>query len=113
MGLDELSKREIREIVKDGVKEAMAEKLEITFGIDCRSPDDRQEARKDMEFVRKLRTGDSDVSKNMEFVSALLDYRAKIGQKLLLIAVGVCGTGALYYVISWLWPEGFEKYFRH
>lgn len=52
--MTELSARAIEEI-KEAVREAMAEKIEITFGVDCRSADERDELREDMKFLRAMK----------------------------------------------------------
>ena len=41
--------------VKEAVREVIAEKFELTFGIDCMSEQDRSEMRKDVLFLRTLR----------------------------------------------------------
>jgi hypothetical protein len=73
-----------KEDIKDAVREAMGEKLELTFGVNCRDPDERVEARKDMEFLRSLRLG-----------------ACKGGEKIFWWAVGIVGTSAL----AIFWPE--------
>lgn len=42
-------------LIKDVVISLMAEKFERTFGIDCTDHSDREETRKDMEFLRQSR----------------------------------------------------------
>jgi hypothetical protein len=73
-----------KEDIKDAVREAMTEKIEKTFGIDCTEPDERAETRKDMEFLRSLRLG-----------------ARKGGEKIFWAAVGILGTSAL----AVFWPE--------
>ncbi|WP_018265139.1 hypothetical protein [Methylosinus sp. LW4] len=43
--------------VREAVHEALAEKFEMTLGIDCQAPEERAEMRKDMEFLCSLRLG--------------------------------------------------------
>lgn len=43
--------------IKDAVREAMAEKFEVTFGINCLAPEEREAVREDMKFLRALRQG--------------------------------------------------------
>lgn len=59
-----LTKAEVREAFIDALKsdegqtallDAMAKKLELTAGWDCRDPNSRLEIRKDMEFLREIR----------------------------------------------------------
>lgn len=70
--------------IKDAVREALAEKFEMTLGIDCRAPEERAEMRKDMEFVRSLRLG-----------------ARKGGEKIFWWAIALVGTTAL----GIFWPD--------
>lgn len=70
--------------VKDAVREAMAEKFEMTFGIDCRSAEERAHLREDMKFLRRLREGAS-----------------RGGEKIFWWAIGLAGTA----VVAWFWPD--------
>lgn len=45
-----------REEIKEAVKEALHEKFELTFGMSCVDSANRADMRKDMEFLRNLRT---------------------------------------------------------
>lgn len=84
---------ELRQAIPTAVQDAMAGKIELTFGFDCKDPKERDAVREDMKFLRSLRE------------------RARAGgEKLFLIAVGVFGTGLLYWAVSKVWPEG-QKYF--
>jgi hypothetical protein len=73
-----------KEDIKEAVREAMAEKFEVTFGVDCHTPEGRVSLREDMAFRRALR----------------VDAR-KGGEKIFWWFVGIAGTGA----IAWFWPE--------
>jgi hypothetical protein len=79
-----------KEDVKEAVREAMAEKFEMTLGIDCRSAEERVETRQDMEFLRTLRKG-----------------AHKAGERLFLLIVGLVGAA----VIAWAFP-GVSKYLK-
>ena len=79
-----------KEDIKQAVKEAMAEKFEITFGIDCTDPGERDELREDMKFLR-----------------AMKKTAATGGQKLFFGLLGLVGTGA----IAFIWPE-LQKYWK-
>jgi hypothetical protein len=103
---ENLTRKDVKEIMDDAlrdfaqtlpeaIKEAMAAKIELTFGIDCKDGKQRGAVRDDMKFVRSLRT-----------------HARTGGEKLFLIAVGICGTGFLYWVVSKAWPEG-QKYLPH
>lgn len=78
--MPELTKEDIKEAVRD----AMAEKFEMTLGIDCRSPEERAETRKDLEFLRNLRMGAN-----------------RGAEKVLYWIVGVFGSAAIAY----FWPD--------
>lgn len=84
IGWTGLAKEELKEAVRD----AMREKLEMTLGIDCSSPEDRLETRKDMEFLRAMR----------------LQVRSG-AERALLWVLGVAGMGAL----AWFWPDIHQK----
>jgi hypothetical protein len=124
--MDDASKAEIRAIVDaalqesrehllDGFHDLLAKKFEITFGIDCRSVEERQETRKDMEFLRVLRHDEDDVRANMSFITDLRGHARSAGEKvafsLLTVAATILGTGALYFLISTVFP-GADKYFH-
>lgn len=89
------SLRDFAAALPDTIKEAMASKIELTFGIDCKDSKERDAVREDMKFTRKLRNS----------------ARAG-GEKIFLIAVGVLGTGFLYWVVARVWPDG-QKYLPH
>ena len=73
-----------KEDVKEAVREAMAEKIERTFGVDCSDVEERSETRKDMEFLRAMRRG------------------ARRGsEKLFWALVSLVGTS----VVAWFWPN--------
>jgi hypothetical protein len=73
-----------KEDVKDAVREALAEKIERTFGVDCNDVDERAETRKDMEFLRAMRVG------------------ARRGsERLFWGLVSLVGTA----VVAWFWPD--------
>lgn len=73
-----------KEDIKEAVREAMAEKFELTFGINCLDQNERTETRKDMEFLRALRQG-----------------ARRGGEKIFWWAIGLVGTSAL----AWFWPQ--------
>lgn len=73
-----------KEDVKDAVREAMAEKFEMTFGIDCRSAEERAHLREDMKFLRRLR-----------------EAAGRGGEKIFWWVVGIVGTAA----VAWFWPD--------
>jgi hypothetical protein len=87
--------REFAQALPEAIKDAMAGKIELTFGFDCKNSDVRDAVREDMKFVRKLRNS----------------ARAG-GEKIFLIAVGVLGTGFLYWFIGKIWPDA-QKYLPH
>lgn len=87
--------RDFAQTLPDAIKDAMAGKIEVTFGFDCKDPKEREAVRDDMKFVRSLR-----------------GHARKGGEKIFLIAVGVLGTGFLYWMVSKVWPEG-QKYLPH
>jgi hypothetical protein len=82
-------------VLPDAIREAMAGKLEITFGIDCKNPAEREATREDMKFVRSLRS-----------------HVRSGGEKIFLVVVGLGGTGFLYWIVSKVWPEG-QKFLPH
>lgn len=82
--MSEISKDELHDLVRDAVREAMAEKFELTFGIDCRSADERMELRDDFSFLRTIRT-----------------QAQKGGERIFYWAIGIAGTGLL----AWFWPD--------
>lgn len=86
--------------VKDACREAMAEKFEMTLGIDCRSPDERVETRKDMEWLRSART-DEGLLEDLRFLRSLRDGASKGAEKLLFWLVGLFGSAAVAY----FWPD--------
>lgn len=101
-----LTKECVKEIVEDAlrdfavqtlpvaIKEAMADKIEVTFGVDCKRGQEREAIRADMSFLRTLR-----------------EKASKGGEKVFLVAVGFLGTGFLYWAISKIWPDG-QKFFH-
>ena len=73
-----------KEDVKQAVREAMAEKFEMTFGINCLDPEQRDLLREDMKFLRRLR------------------LRASVGgEKIFWGLVSLLGAG----IVAWLWPQ--------
>jgi hypothetical protein len=82
-------------VLPDAIREAMAGKLEVTFGVDCKDPKEREATREDMKFIRSLRS-----------------HARSGGEKMFMILVSVLGTGFLYWAITKMWPEG-QKYFPH
>jgi hypothetical protein len=62
----------------------MAENSEVTFGVDCHTPEGRVSLREDMAFLRALRIG-----------------ARKGGEKIFWWLVGIGGTSA----IAWFCPE--------
>jgi hypothetical protein len=94
-----------KEDVKEAVREAMAEKFEMTFGIDCRSPLERVETRKDMEHLRRLRLDEiehgEEVAADMAFLRDLRKGVRKGGEKMFWWALGIVGMSAL----ALFWPE--------
>lgn len=91
--------------IKDAVREALAEKVEMTFGVDCRSPEERMETRKDMEFLRSRRLEDLDhgdeLALDMKFLRDLRKGVRKGGEKIFWWVVGIVGMSAL----AVFWPE--------
>ena len=91
--------------IKDAVREAMAEKFEMALGIDCRSPDERIETRKDMEHLRKLRIDDiehgEEDAEDRKFLRAMHNGARSAGQRAFWWAVTIIGGSAL----AVLWPE--------
>lgn len=82
--MTEYSKSELQDIVREALRDVMAEKIELTFGVNCRDPKDREAVSDDMKFLRTLRT-----------------QTQKGGEKIFWWAIGLIGTG----VIAWFWPE--------
>lgn len=82
--MTEYSKSELQDIVREALRDVMAEKIELTFGVNCRDPKDREAVSDDMKFLRTLRT-----------------QTQKGGEKIFWWAIGLVGTGA----IAWFWPE--------
>jgi hypothetical protein len=89
-----------KEDVKDACREAMAEKFEMTLGIDCRAPDERVETRKDMEWLRLART-DAELVEDRRFLRSLRKGASKGGEKILFWLVGLFGSAAVAY----FWPD--------
>jgi len=75
-----------KEQVKDAVREVLAEKFELTFGIDCMCEEDRKEMRKDILFLRTLRT-----------------TAQAGGEKIFLLIVGVGGAALLAFLFPEVW----------
>jgi hypothetical protein len=82
--MPELTKEDVKQVVRDAVREAMAEKFELTLGINCTDPDERDETREDMKFLRALRK----VSRTG-------------GEKIFWGLAGLVGTG----IVALFWPE--------
>lgn len=81
--MSELSQEAIEQI-KLAVREAMSDKIEITFGVDCRDPTERDELREDMKFLR-----------------AMKNTAQTGGQKVFWGLLGLVGTG----IGALFWPE--------
>jgi hypothetical protein len=103
---EQVTKEDVQEIVdaafdkfKQGfpamTHEAMSGKIELTFGFDCKDSKERDAVREDMKFLRSLRA-----------------HARAGGEKIFLIAVGVLGTGFLYWIVAKVWPEG-QKFLPH
>jgi hypothetical protein len=104
---NDLTKEDVKEIVEDVMdrfasvtlpeimREAMAHKIEFTFGVDCKDPIKRDALRDDLKFVHRLR-----------------QRTHAGGEKLFIVAVGVFGTGFIYWFVSKVWPEG-QKFLPH
>ncbi|MGJ0509588.1 MAG: hypothetical protein ACR652_21190 [Methylocystis sp.] len=86
---------QLRQAIPTLVQDAMAGKIELTFGVDCKDPKERDAVREDMKFVRSLR-----------------GHARAGGEKIFLVAVGVLGTGFLYWVVAKVWPEG-QRFLPH
>lgn len=82
--MTEFSKSELQDLIRDALRDVMAEKIELTFGVNCRDPKEREEVSDDMKFLRMLRT-----------------QTQKGGEKIFWWVIGVAGTG----IIAWFWPE--------
>ena len=75
-----------KEQVKEAVREVLAEKFELTFGIDCMCEEDRKEMRKDVLFLRTLRlTAQSG------------------GEKIFLFIIGVICAGIAAFAFPDIW----------
>jgi hypothetical protein len=75
-----------KEQVKEAIREVIAEKFELTLGIDCMCEEDRKEMRKDVLFLRTLRlTAQSG------------------GEKVFLFIIGIACAGAAALLFPEIW----------
>lgn len=88
MPWDKMSEHITKEEFKQAVREVLAEKFEITFGINCLSEDDRGETRKDMFFLRSMRK-----------------TAQAGGEKIFLFIIGIGGAALIAFIFPSLWKD--------
>lgn len=100
-------------ILAEAMKDAVAYKLEYSFGFDCRNPEKRDEMRETMGFINDLRKRHGDeVDDSLDFIAGIRNQTRKGGEKLFLVAIGIFGGGFILWFVSKVWPDGM-KYFSH
>lgn len=77
-----------KEDIKEAVREVMAEKIELTFGVNCLCEDERRALREDMVFLRAMR-----------------DTARRGGEKLFFIIVGLGGAALLSFLAPEVWKN--------